>query len=191
VKRNHPLRRVLGANVLTTGDVAAICKVAPRTVAKWIDSGALRGYRIPGSLDRRVPLKHLIEFCRQWHIPCDGLDPATVVLAVAADLAGAAEALLTARVVSSAVALGHALGHDEAPPAVVVIDGRLLGRSEAVAACQQARHLLPEGVAALVGVVDEDEDRPGEWACDALLRRPCGLGDLVGMVQQMLGRVVR
>ena len=191
MKRNHPLRRVLGTSVLTTGDVAKICKVAPRTVAKWIDSGALRGYRIPGSLDRRVPLKHLVEFCRQWRIPCDGLDPATVVLAVAADLAGAAEALLTSRLVPSALDLGHVLGGSEVPPAVVVIDGRLMGRGEAVAACRQARHLLPEGVSALAGVVDEDEDRPGEWACDALLRRPCGLGDLVGMVQQMLGRVVR
>ena len=35
--------------VFTTGQVAKICKVAPRTVSKWFDSGRLRGYRIPGS----------------------------------------------------------------------------------------------------------------------------------------------
>src|SRR5262249_14744586 len=33
--------------VFTTGQVAKICKVAPRTVSKWFDSGRLRGYRIP------------------------------------------------------------------------------------------------------------------------------------------------
>src|SRR5688572_17759958 len=38
-------------DVLTTGEVAKICNVAPRTVSKWFDSGALRGYRIPGSKD--------------------------------------------------------------------------------------------------------------------------------------------
>jgi len=35
--------------VFTTGQVAKICKVAPRTVSKWFDSGRLKGYRIPGS----------------------------------------------------------------------------------------------------------------------------------------------
>ena len=35
--------------VLTTGEVAKICNVAPRTVSKWFDSGSLKGYRIPGS----------------------------------------------------------------------------------------------------------------------------------------------
>lgn len=40
--------------VYTTGDVARICNVANRTVSKWIDSGRIKGYRIPGSNDRRV-----------------------------------------------------------------------------------------------------------------------------------------
>ena len=30
-------------DVLTTGEVAKICNVAPRTVSKWFDSGALHG----------------------------------------------------------------------------------------------------------------------------------------------------
>ena len=41
--------------VFTTGQVAKICQVAPRTVSKWFDSGRLKGYRIPGSQDRRIP----------------------------------------------------------------------------------------------------------------------------------------
>ena len=47
-------------DVLTTGEVAKICNVAPRTVSKWFDTGALTGYRIPGSKDRRIPLTQLI-----------------------------------------------------------------------------------------------------------------------------------
>ncbi|MCH7632799.1 MAG: helix-turn-helix domain-containing protein, partial [Planctomycetes bacterium] len=49
-------------DILTTGEVAKICNVAPRTVAKWFDRGELRGYRIPGSKDRRIPTSHLLSF---------------------------------------------------------------------------------------------------------------------------------
>lgn len=60
-------------DVLTTGEVAKICNVAPRTVSKWFDSGSLRGYRIPGSKDRRIPLSELMKFMRAHGIPMDGL----------------------------------------------------------------------------------------------------------------------
>lgn len=61
-------------DVLTTGEVARICNVAPRTVSKWFDSGQLRGYRIPGSRDRRIPLQQLIRFMKAHGIPLNGLD---------------------------------------------------------------------------------------------------------------------
>lgn len=51
--------------VYTTGQVARICKVAPRTVNRWFDSGRLRGYRIPGSQDRRIPREYLINFLKE------------------------------------------------------------------------------------------------------------------------------
>lgn len=60
--------------VLTTGDVAKICNVAPRTVSKWFDSGQLRGYRIPGSKDRRIPLQQLVRFMRAHGIPLNGIE---------------------------------------------------------------------------------------------------------------------
>lgn len=63
--------------VLTTGDVARICNVAPRTVSKWFDTGQLRGYRIPGSKDRRIPLDQLIRFMKAHGIPLNGLQGST------------------------------------------------------------------------------------------------------------------
>jgi excisionase family DNA binding protein len=60
-------------DVLTTGEVAKICNVAPRTVSKWFDSGALHGYRIPGSKDRRIPINQLIRFMKQHGMPLNGL----------------------------------------------------------------------------------------------------------------------
>jgi excisionase family DNA binding protein len=69
-------------NVLTTGEVARICNVAPRTVSKWFDSGHLRGYRIPGSKDRRIPLEQLVRFMRAHGIPLNGLETTTRKLLV-------------------------------------------------------------------------------------------------------------
>lgn len=60
-------------DVLTTGQVAKLCKVAPRTVSKWFDSGQLRGYRIPGSKDRRIPADQLLRFMKAHGIPTTGL----------------------------------------------------------------------------------------------------------------------
>lgn len=61
-------------DVLTTGQVAEICNVAPRTVTKWFDSGQLKGYRIPGSRDRRIPTGELIRFMKAHDIPTDAVE---------------------------------------------------------------------------------------------------------------------
>lgn len=55
--------------VYTTGQVAELCHVAPRTVARWFDSNKLFGYRIPGSQDRRIPQEYLIRFLREHSMP--------------------------------------------------------------------------------------------------------------------------
>lgn len=62
-----------GKNVLTTGEVAKICNVAPRTVSKWFDSGQLKGYRIPGSKDRRIPVCELQRFMKMHNMPTSAL----------------------------------------------------------------------------------------------------------------------
>lgn len=55
--------------ILTIGQCAKICKVSPRIVSKWFDSGRLKGYRIPGSQDRRVPAEYLVKFLREHGMP--------------------------------------------------------------------------------------------------------------------------
>ena len=58
-----------GRKVLTTGEVAEVCNVASRTVSKWFDKKLLRGYRIPGSRDRRIPIAELVRFMKEYEIP--------------------------------------------------------------------------------------------------------------------------
>jgi excisionase family DNA binding protein len=82
-----------GKNVLTTGDVAKICHVAPRTVSKWFDNGQLRGYRIPGSKDRRIPVSELIRFMKVHNMPTSELAVGSIRVLIADNNEKAASAL--------------------------------------------------------------------------------------------------
>ena len=53
------MRNKANKTLLTIGDVARICQVAPRTASGWVDRGLLQGFRIPGGLDRRVRTQDL------------------------------------------------------------------------------------------------------------------------------------
>jgi excisionase family DNA binding protein len=72
-----------GKDVLTTGDVAKICHVAPRTVSKWFDNGQLKGYRIPGSKDRRIPVSELVRFMKMHNMPTSALPVGKIRVLVA------------------------------------------------------------------------------------------------------------
>ncbi|UCG17353.1 MAG: helix-turn-helix domain-containing protein [Phycisphaerales bacterium] len=85
-------------DVLTTGEVAKICNVAPRTVSKWFDSGQLRGYRIPGSKDRRIPVAQLVRFMKAHGIPLNSLEtgrPRVLILDADEEFAGSLVNALT------------------------------------------------------------------------------------------------
>jgi hypothetical protein len=75
--------------IFTTGQVAKICKVAPRTVAKWFDLRRLDGFTIPGARkkDRRITQESVIRLMRENGMPLGGLEDATVakVLAIVSD----------------------------------------------------------------------------------------------------------
>ena len=68
------MTRDIRKDVLTTGEVAQICHVAPRTVSKWFDSGDLRGYRVPGSRSRRIPREQLRRFMQEHGLPLEALE---------------------------------------------------------------------------------------------------------------------
>jgi excisionase family DNA binding protein len=119
-------------DVLTTGEVAKICNVAPRTVSKWFDSGSLKGYRIPGSKDRRIPVGELVKFMKAHGIPFDGvLSGRTRVLVVddEPEVTDILQRVLTeqanysVRVASTAFAAGVEV--DRFKPHVILLDVHL------------------------------------------------------------------
>ncbi|HXX92098.1 MAG TPA: response regulator [Planctomycetota bacterium] len=63
------MRKMDRQSSYTTGDIARLCQVTKRTVIKWIDSGKLKGYTIPGSSHRRVSSESLSLFLRTHRMP--------------------------------------------------------------------------------------------------------------------------
>jgi hypothetical protein len=61
----------LQSGAYSTGQAARICRVAPRTVGKWVDSGILKGYRIPVSKGRRILRADLLKFLVAQAMPLD------------------------------------------------------------------------------------------------------------------------
>ena len=53
----------------STTDIALMIDVTPQTVSRWIDSGKLKGHRIPDSLTRRVVHGDLMDFLAANKIP--------------------------------------------------------------------------------------------------------------------------
>lgn len=121
----HMTQKQLGP--YTTGEVARICRVAPRTVSKWFDSKRLGGYVIPMSRNRRIPHTELLKFMRANHFPVPREWDDTVDLLIGHERAQAWQAGLTtfaalgvkAEILASPYALGIRVAQTN-PSAVLV-----------------------------------------------------------------------
>ncbi len=56
---------------MTTGVVAKIAGVSIQMVNRWVDKGHLKGYKLPGSKDRRITHSALREFIKANQFPTD------------------------------------------------------------------------------------------------------------------------
>ena len=184
----------LRKNVLTTGEVAKICSVAPRTVSKWFDSGHLRGYRIPGSKDRRIPVEHLVRFMRAHGIPLDGLDGGrrrVLVLDGDASLCHAIRAALDndggyeVTTATSALEAGAAVQAQK--PHVLVVDVTLPDAApKAVTRFVRAFSTLPS--TCLIGVGSGLTDGQGQALLqegfDGYLNKPFDVRSLIQLIEE-------
>lgn len=121
---------------LSTGDVAKLTRCSIQLVIRWIDSGELKAWKVPGSRFRRVEVADLRQFMLKHEVPMDLLDrPPRDILLISEDpaLKQASENLTVCgrRVVcESRFEAGRRFR--ELDPCVVVIDWSL-GSSQALA----------------------------------------------------------
>ncbi len=149
--------------VFTTGQVAKICKVAPRTVSKWFDSGRLKGYRIPGSQDRRIPREYLIRFLKEHGMPLGELEDETMakVLIVAQD-----QALMenlkrelpeskAFKVATAASGFDAGIQAESFHPDAIIVDFSI-GTTEALQICQNLRRNNEFAEIVLIALLPDD-----------------------------------
>ena len=55
--------------VFTTGEAARICRLSQQTIIRYFDNGRLKGFRVPGSSDRRILRSDLFQLMRRRRIP--------------------------------------------------------------------------------------------------------------------------
>jgi excisionase family DNA binding protein len=182
-------------DVFTTGEVAKICNVAPRTVSKWFDSGQLRGYRIPGSKDRRIPKAQLLRFMRAHNIPMGELESGQTHLLIVDNDSSLcailkesleADGLYEVTLAPTAFEAGVCAG--TRPPHVMIVDVSLpdlmpnaLGR--AIRANEQLQGIKVIGVSG--GISKGQSQALVQDGFDAFLRKPFEIRELITRIEQV------
>jgi excisionase family DNA binding protein len=149
--------------VFTTGQVAKICKVAPRTVSKWFDSGRLKGYRIPGSQDRRIPREYLIKFLKEHGMPLGDLEDQTMAKVL---FVGQDQVLIenlkrelpldkTFKLATAASGFEAGIQAESFHPDCIVVDFTI-GRAEALQICQNLRRNNEYSEVILIALLPDD-----------------------------------
>ncbi len=186
-------------DVLTTGEVAKICKVAPRTVSKWFDSGKLRGYRIPGSKDRRIPVQQLVRFMRAHNMPLEGIETGQIRVLIAHREREITDPLsqtlvkdagYEVKVVHSAFEAGAAA--ESIRPQVMLIDVGMPGFEdrEGVRAIRNIADLAEAKLIALAGARRSGQDVSLiQDGYDAALSQPFEVSQVVQAIEETLGAV--
>lgn len=183
-------------SIFTTGQIAKICKVAPRTVAKWFDSGRLRGFAIPGSKDRRIPREHLLRFLKEHGMPLGELatDAYHKILVIGAEaplissLKGHLPEDHDFRIEAAASSFEAGIRAESFHPDCIVID-MAIGRIEAG---QIVQNLRASGDHREVILIALTSDEPGEGLAslgfDDALRKPFDAAPLAERIRRMISR---
>lgn len=182
--------------IFTTGQVAKICKVAPRTVSKWFDSGRLRGYRIPGSQDRRIPREHLVRFLKEHGMPLGELEDEAVgkILLVGAE--SQIRSNLTEQILGDSFKLEFASSGFEAGiqaeslhPDCVVIDF-VMGRNESLMIAQNLKKNPEYADTVLIGLLNDDDNASGfdRTIFNETFRKPFDSALLAERIRTLVGR---
>ena len=182
--------------IFTTGQVAKICKVAPRTVSKWFDSGRLRGYRIPGSQDRRIPREHLIRFLKEHGMPLGELEDEALGKLLLVGIDGRTQGSLNEAITPEEFKIEIAASGFEAGiqaeslhPDCVVIDFAM-GRSEALMIAQNLRKNPEYNDVVQIGLLSDDDNASGfdRTVLNETFRKPFDTILLAERIKTLVGR---
>jgi excisionase family DNA binding protein len=186
--------KVSQLNVFTTGQIAHITSVATRTVVKWIESGRLKGYKIPGSNHTRVVLNDLIEFMQANGFPTSELAALAVaqVLLVTQDrdvisgLQRESNSEFPFRLVTVESGDSFEVGSETASfkPDCIVID---FEQPCAVSLCAAIRRRPAFAETILIALAPSDRRSIAQSAINEVVRRPFDVTALARRIHRLIG----
>lgn len=149
--------------VFKTGQVAKICKVSGWSVRRWFNSGRLKGYRLPGSQEIRVPRDYLIRFLKEHGMPLYDLEDEVMakVLIVAQEQALIEELRSempldhSFKVAVAASSFDAGIQAGSFHPDSIIVDFSI-GRTEALQICQNVRRNDELSNVILVALLPDD-----------------------------------
>ena len=174
------LDRIRTSPVLTTGDVAKLCRCSMRTVARWVDSGQLKGYHIPGSQDRRILRESLIRFLKKNNMPLGDLVSdcrhRLLLVGTSDDLTHTLTTLLPECLTGHATtAYAGGVLVQTLEPDTVVLDFSL-GRGDCIQIAADIHADANRGTVRVIALTNEDEADSDDWLLGhgftAIFRRP-------------------
>lgn len=174
-------------NHLTSGEVAKMFGVAPRTVVKWHDAGKLSGFRIPGVAqlggDRRFPLRSVLDFARRngmpYVLPSRFRGKQDGVFALSADPKVQAITACTTATLADAV-----WQIAETNPGIILIDRHLYSRFEALSLITLVSREAPSTRLVVLGLEEETVSERDAYAPALVVARPFDPTDLVSLIQR-------
>lgn len=175
------------SKIFSSGQVARMCGVAPRTASKWMDRGLLKGYRIPGSRDRRCSRTNLLAFMRKHDMPTDALEaagpPVLLAMLPAARASAIAKELADCDVAYALTPFQAGQLVQEKRPAVVVVDAGAIGSAVATSMGEASE-------SAVVVLMGDDGAGAKEWASRgwSALAADAGPGDVAVAVRKAVRR---
>ena len=186
-------------DVLTTGEVARLCNVAPRTVSKWFDSGQLRGYRIPGSKDRRIPIEQLIRFMKRHGMPLNGLETHRIRVLIVddePDLTDLLQRTLSERTDYQVFTAGSGFEAgallEQYHPSVVLIDVDLPGVDPRLISRYLASNHELEGIqliAMSASLTESDRQRLFQEGFHNAIAKPFSIADVTQVIEETMALV--
>jgi excisionase family DNA binding protein len=185
-------------NVYTTGEAAKVCGVSQQTIIRCFDRGELRGFRVPGSKFRRIPLEQLKAFMRENSIPIENLSGTYKKKVVAVDDEESIIDLLKdvigednrfeLRTASTGFAAGALI--QEFRPDIILLDFKLpdVNGTEVCRYVRANPELVDVKIIMISGVAHPDEiQKLRESGADVFIKKPFEISHLLESMSELVG----
>lgn len=185
---------------LSTGEIAKLCDVNLRTVIRWIERGALKGFKLPGRGNNRVRVEDFLAFLVEHEIPIPAeLQEDSRKVLVVDDEPAIARALqrvlrkhgLVAEVAADGFQAGTKLMKDR--PILVTLDLSMPGLSgyDVLSFVRETPEIASTKILVISALGGEALQKAIDLGTDAILNKPFDNHELVEVINKLVGAPVR